>query len=157
MKKERLVLITNLLDASIATSFGKVRTHTNALVLTDQGTESSGPRYRVHGFHNEAGNLTFDMVLPSFDWTIEPQSYKRLFHLVVAGDPGVRIELATDFANDESLDIVQRDVTDENRGELSDTLLRKVLRYYHAPYFIIGQQVDADKARQALGVEGVDR
>jgi hypothetical protein len=50
---------------------------------------------------------------------------------------------------------VQWDVTDKNRGEWNDTLLRKVLRYYHAPYFILGQQVEAEKIRKALRVESV--
>jgi hypothetical protein len=156
---ERYVLITNLLDVSIDAGFGKVRTHTNALVLTDQGAGSDGPRYRLHGFYNECGHLTFDMLLPSFDWTIEPQEYKRAFMLCVAGGagkPAAKIELLTDFANDQPLDIERFDVTDDNRSTWGELLFRKVLRYYHAPYIVLGQQFEADKARQALGVESVD-
>lgn len=112
----------------------------------------------MQGFYNEAGHLTFDMVLPSFDWTIESQEYKRAFVLCVAGRAGtssVKIELLTDFANEEPLDIERFDVTDDNRGTWGDMLLRKVLRYYHAPYIILGQQIEADKARKALGIESV--
>ena len=158
MTTERIVLITNLLDVSVDAGFGEVRMHTNALVLTDRITGSDGPRYRLHGFYNECGHLTFDMVLPSFDWTIEPQEYKRAFMLCVAGAAGkssAKIKLYTDFANDEPLDIERFDVTDDNR-DWSGLLLRKVLRYYHAPYIILGQQFDADKARHVLGVESVD-
>jgi hypothetical protein len=154
---EHAVLITNLLDALIDTPFGKVRMRANALVLFDRGSKSSGPRYRIHGFYNEAANLTFDMVLPSFDWSIETQSYKRSFTLVVAGSPSVKIELHTDFANDEPLDIERWDMTDENRDAWSDALLRKVLRYYHAPYIVLGQQFETDVARLALGVESVEK
>lgn len=154
---EHVVLITNLIDAFVDTPFGKVRMHANALVLFDRGPEGNGPRYRAHGFHNEATNLIFDMVLPSFDWSIEPQSYKRAFVLVVAGAPSVKIELHTDFANDEPLDVVRFEVTDENYGAWSDALLRKVLRYYHAPYVILGQQFEADKVRGVLGVESVEK
>ncbi len=154
---ENIVLITNVLDAFVDTSFGKVRMHTNVVVLSDRGPEGTGPRYRAHGFHNEAGNLIFDMVLPSFDWSIEPQSYRRAFALVVAGPPSVRIELHTDFTNEEPLDIERFEVTDENRGTWNDALLRKVLRYYHAPYIILGQQFEADKARLVLGVESVEK
>lgn len=150
---ERLVLITNLIDVSIDTTFGMVRTRSNALVLLDRGSEESGPRYRIHGFHNEAANLLFDMFLPSFEWTIEPQSYKRAFVLRVAGTPDARFELHTDFANDEPLDIEHWD--EPSKGSWADELLRKVLRYYHAPYFILGQQFEADKTRQLLGVESV--
>ena len=96
------------------------------------------------------------MVLPSFDWSIEPQAYKRAFVLVVAGSPSVRIELHTDFANDDPIDIERLEVTDENRGAWADVLLRKVLRYYHAPYIVLGQQLDSDKARLVLGVESID-
>jgi hypothetical protein len=96
------------------------------------------------------------MVLPSFDWAIEPQAYRRSFALVVAGSPSVRIELHTDFANDEPLDVELFEATDENRGAWSDALMRKVLRYYHAPYIILGQQFEADKARLVLGVESVE-
>jgi hypothetical protein len=154
--KEHVVLITNLLDVSVDTGFGKIRLRTNALALSDLGAKCDGPRYRLHGFHNETGNLVFDMVLPSFDWTIEPQDYKRAFALCVRhlGDPPVRIMLFTDFANDEPLDIESFEVTAENR-DWSKLLLRKVLRYYHPPYFILGQQIEAAKARQALGVESV--
>jgi hypothetical protein len=150
--KERGVLITNLNDVSIDTGFGKVRTHTNALVLSDRGPkDDTGARYRAHGFHNEAGNPTFDLTLPSFDWTIEPQSYKRAFVLCFAGQANPRIVLTTDFANEEPLDIVSLD-----RPDWGDLLLRKVLRYYHAPYIVLGQQLDADQAREVLGVEGID-
>jgi hypothetical protein len=150
---ERIVLITNLTDVSIDTSFGKVLTHTNALVLSDRGPDDkSGARYRAHGFRNEAGNPTFDLILPSFDWTIEPQSFKRSFVLCFAGEPGPRIGLLTDFANDEPLDIEQW----TGRG-WGDALLLKVLRYYHAPYIVLGQQLDAAQARKALGVESVGR
>ena len=161
MKKastEHIVLITNLMDVSIDAGFGTVRTHTNALVLTDRSAGSDGPRYRMHGFYNECGHLTFDMVLPSFDWTIEPQEYKRRFMLCVAGasgKPPARIELLTDFANDETLDIERFDVTEDNR-DWSGRLFRKVLRYYHAPYIVLGQQLNADEVRQALGVASVD-
>ena len=162
MKKastEHIVLITNLRDVSIDAGFGKVCTHTNALVLTDRGAGSDGPRYRMHGFYNECGHLTFDMVLPSFNWTIEPQEYKRRFVLCVAGASGkspAKIELLTDFANDEPLDIERFDVTDNNRESWGVRLSRKVLRYYHAPYIVLGQQFEADKVRQALGVKSVD-
>ena len=149
--KERIVLITNLSDVSIETSFGKICTHANALVLSDLGGESSGPRYRAHGFHNEAANPTFDLVLPSFDWTIEPQpSYRKGFVLCVAGKDAPRLLLTSDIWNEEPLDIVQMERTD---ASWSDLLTRKVLRYYHAPYFVLGRTVDADKAREALGVE----
>ena len=154
---EHIVLITNVLDAHVDTPFGKACMHTNAIVLFDRGPEGSGPRYRARGFRNEAGNLIFDVVLPSFDWSIEPQSYRRAFVLVVAGSPSVRIELHTDFANDEPLDVERFEVTSENRNAWSDALLRKVLRYYHAPYVILGQQLDVDKVRQALGVESVEK
>ena len=155
---EHIVLITNLLDVSVDAGFGEVRMHTNALVLTDRIAGSDGPRYRLHGFYNECGHLTFDMVLPSFDWTIEPQEYKRAFMLCVAGaagKPSAKIKLYTDFANDEPLDIERFNVTDANRGTWGELLTRKVLRYYHAPYFILGQQIEASKARRALGVESV--
>ena len=150
---ERTVLITNLLDVSIDTGFGKVCTHTNALVLSDRGADDrTGARYRAHGFHNEAANPTFDLVLPSFDWTIEPQTYRRAFVLRFADAAGPLIHLATDFANDLPLDVER---WEGDRRDWSDELLRKVLRYYHAPYFVIGQQLDADQARRALGVVGV--
>jgi len=151
---ERVVLITNLLDVSIDTRSGKVRTHTNALVLSDLGAnDDSGARYRAHGFRNEAGNPTFDLTLPSFDWTIEPQAYTRCHVLCFAGKSAPKITLTTDFANDEPLDIERLDRTDNRWGDL---LLRKVLRYYHAPYIVLGQQLDADQARRALGIESVD-
>lgn len=154
---ERVVLITNLLDVVVDTDFGKLLVNANALVLFDRGDDESGPRYRVHGFRNEAANLLFDMVLPSFDWTVEQQSRnKRAFVLCVAGRRPVRLTLHTDFTNDAPLDVQQCDVTDANRGAWAATLVRKVLRYYHAPYFIVGQQVEADKARQVLGVESVE-
>lgn len=153
---ERIALITNLLDVSIDTGFGKVKTHTNALVLSDQGPDDqTGARYRMHGFRNEAGNPTFDMVIPSFDWSIEPQSFRRKFALCFAGKSGPPIELYTDFANDLPLDIERLVLTDNTRSTWGDLLLRKVLRYYHAPYIVLGQQLDADRARDALGVEGV--
>jgi len=153
---ERIALITNLLDVSIDTGFGKVKTHTNALVLSDRGPDDqTGARYRMHGFRNEAGNPTFDMVMPSFDWSIEPQAYQRKFALCFAGKPGPTIELYTDFANDLPLDIERLDLTDKTRSAWGDLLLRKVLRYYHAPHIVLGQQLDADRARDALGVEGV--
>lgn len=158
MKKastERYVLITNLMGVTVDTGFGKVRLRSNALALNDRGAGSDGPRYRLYGFHNETGNLTFDMVLPSFDWAIEPQQYQRHFVLCVAGDPSVKIGLETDFANNEPLDIERFDVTDDNRGTWGELLMRKVLRYYHPPYFILGQQIEASKARRALGVESV--
>ena len=149
--KERIVLITNLFDVSIETSFGKITTHANAVVLSDSGGDGSGPRYRVHGFHNEAANPTFDLVLPSFDWMIEPHpSYKKGSVLSVAGNAELKILLTTDIWNEDPLDIVQMERTD---ASWSDLLTRKVLRYYHAPYFVIGRTVDADAAREALGVE----
>lgn len=157
-KKERSALITNLMDVSVDTGSGRLRTHTNALVLSDRGPdEKTGARYRVHGFRNEAGNPTFDMVVPSFEWTIEPQIYAfqqvpRHFALCFAGDPKLRIELFADFANDAPLDVERWD-DDTSWG---DVLLRKVLRYYHAPYIVLGQQFVAEKARAALGVESID-
>lgn len=152
---ERTVLITNLLDVVIDTGVGKVMTHTNALALCDRGPdERTGPRYRAHGFHNEAGNPTFDLMLPSFDWAIEPQSYRRAFALCFAGQPGPCMMLTTDFANDLPLDIVRLEGEDARRG-WSELLVCKVLRYYHAPYFVIGQQVETALARKALNVEGV--
>ena len=152
---ERIALITNLLDVSIDTGFGKVKTRTNALVLSDRGADDqTGARYRMHGFRNEAGNPTFDMIIPSFDWAIEPQSFRRRFALCFAGKLGPPIELYTDFGNDLPLDIERLDLTESNR-RWGDLLLRKVLRYYHAPYIVLGQQLDADRARDALGVEGV--
>jgi len=152
---ERTVLITNLLDVSIETGFGNVVTHTNALVLLDRGPdEKTGPRYRAYGFHNEAANPTFNLVLPSFDWTIEPQSYRRAFALCIVGQPGPRMMLTTDFANELPLDIERLEGEAAQRG-WGDMLVRKVLRYYHAPYFILGQQLDTELARRALGVEGV--
>lgn len=151
--QERSVLITNLMDVSVETAFGKFRTHTNALVLSDLGPDNlTGPRYRAHGFYNEAANLTFDMVVPSFDWSIEPQSYPRHFALCFANAPALRLELFTDFAND-----APPDVESWNDGlSWQDALLRKVLRYYHAPYILLGQQFDADKTRGALGVVSID-
>jgi len=150
---ERIVLITNLLDVSIDTGFGSVRTPTNALVLSDRGPkDGTGARYRMHGFHNEAGNPTFDLTLPSFDWTIEAQTYRRSFALCFVGKVP-KIMLSTDFANDLPLDIERMDRTDVG---WADVLLRKVLRYYHAPYIVLGQQLDADRAREVLGVESVD-
>ena len=152
---ERAVLITNLYDVSIETSFGRVGTHTNALVLSDRGPdEKTGPRYRAYGFRNEAGNPTFDLVLPSFEWTIEPQSYRRAFVLCVVGEPSARMTLTTDFANDLPLDIERLEGEDARRG-WSDLLLRKVLRYYHAPFIVLGQQHRTELARQAFGVKGV--
>ena len=153
---ERTVLITNLLDVVIDTSIGKITTHTNALVLFDRGSDDrygpSGPRYRAYGYRNEASNPTFDLMLPSFDWSIEPQSYRRAFTLCVAAQP--HMTLMTDFANDLPLDIERLEGEDARRG-LTDLLMRKVLRYYHAPYFVIGQQVETELARKALGVEEV--
>lgn len=152
---ERTVLITNLLDVSIETGFGRVTTYTNALALSDRGpSENSGPRYRATGFHNEAANPTFDLVLPSFEWTIEPQSYRRSFALCIAGQPGPKLMLSTDFANDLPLDIELLEGEEARRG-WGDLLVRKVLRYYHAPYFVLGQQLDTVLARKALDVEGV--
>lgn len=155
-QKERIVLITNLLDVAIEADFGKVRTHTNALVLSDRGPEDgTGPRFRAYGFHNEAANPTFDLLLPSFDWTIEPQSYKRAFTLCFAGQCGPRMTLTTDFANDAPLDIERLEILD-GQPHWGDMLMRKVLRYYHAPYFIVGRQLDADFARKALGIESIE-
>jgi hypothetical protein len=155
---ERIVLITNLLDVAIDTGFGKVLTHTNALVLSDRGPDDkTGAQYRAHGFRNEAGNPTFDLTLPSFDWAIEPLSYRRAFVLCFAGQAGPRITLTTDFANDAPLDIEHLELTGEVQYNWDDTLVRKVLRYYHAPYIVLGKQLDADLARKALGVEGVER
>ena len=154
MTKERTVLITNLLDVVFDTSAGKVMTHTNALVLCDRGPDAgSGPRYRAYGFSNEASNPTFDLVLPSFDWSIEPQSYQRAFALCFAGQPGPCMMLTTDFANDLPLDIVRLEGEDARYG-WGDLLMRKVLRYYHAPYFLIQQQIETAVARKRLGVEG---
>lgn len=153
---ERIALITNLLDVSIDTGFGKVQTHTNALVLSDRGADDkTGARYRMHGFRNEAGNPTFDMTIPSFDWSIEPQTYRRKFALCFAGKTGPTIELYTDFANDLPLDIERLELTDKTRSTWGDLLLRKVLRYYHAPYIVLGQQLEADRVCAALGVERV--
>ena len=64
---ERTVLITNLLDVSIETGLGNVMTYTNALVLSDRGDQEFGPRYRACGYHNEAINPTFTLMLPSED------------------------------------------------------------------------------------------
>ena len=150
---ERTVLITNLMDVSIETSFGNVRTHTNALALLDQGPESTGPRYRAYGFHNEAANPTFDLMLPSFEWSIEPQSYHRAFALCIAGQPGARMILTTDFANELPLDIERFEGEAASRG-WGDLLVRKVLRYYHAPYFILGKQFSTEDARRVWRVEG---
>jgi len=151
---EKTVLITNLLDLTVDAGGCKVRTHANALVLWDRGSdEKSGPRFRALGFHNEAGNPTFDIMLPSIDWSIEPQSYWRSFVLTVAGLPGVRLVLTTDYTNDLPLDIERLEGAGARTG-WSDLLLRKVLRYYHAPYFILGQQVETERARRTLGVEG---
>ena len=150
---ERTVLITNLLDVSIETGFGNVMTHTNALVLLDRGAkENSGPRYRAYGYHNEAANPTFSLMLPSFEWTIEPQEYRRAFALCVDGAP--RMMLTTDFANELPLDIARFEGAVASR-DWGDLLMRKVLRYYHAPYFILGQQLETERARKVLGVEGV--
>ena len=150
---ERNVLITNLLDVSIDTSFGRVRTHTNALVLSDRGPDDkTGARYRAHGFRNECGNPTFDLTLPSFDWSIESKSFRRAFALCFAGVPGPKIELAANFTNDEPLDI-EKDLP----KSWGDVLMRKVLRYYYAPYIVLGQQLEAEHVRKVLGVEMVAR
>lgn len=145
------VLITNLFSVAIDTGFGCVYTHTNALILSDRGPENTtlGARYRMHGFHNEAANPTFDLVMPSFNWKIEPQSHKRSFILSFVDAAGPKILLTTDYANDVPLDIERLDRT----ARWSDLLVRKVLRYYYDPYFILGQPFDADRARQTLGVE----
>ena len=149
---ERSVLITNLLDVSIETGLGHVTTHTNALMLLDQGAKSSGPRYRVYGYHNEAANPTFSLMLPSFEWAIDPQEYRRSFALCIDGAP--RMMLTTDFANELPLDIKCFEGEIACRG-WGDMLMRKVLRYYNAPYFILGQQFETERTRKALGVEGV--
>lgn len=152
-KKERSVLITNLMDVSVDTGSVRLRTHTNALLLSDRGPDDGeNTRYRAYGFRNEAGNPTFDMIVPSFDWSIEPQSYQRHFVLRFADAPRLRLELFTDFANEAPLDVERWD----DGLSWQDALLRKVLRYYHAPYIVLGQQLDADKARAALGVESID-
>ena len=152
---ERTALITNLMNVSIPTPAGKVQTHTNALVLFDRGPDRGPAPYRMYGFQNEAGNPTFDMVIPSFEWSIDPLVVRpgtptRNFVLTVA-KMDLQIELHTDFANDQPLDI------EHFHGEhnWSDLLLRKVLRYYHAPYIMLGQQHDADHARYVFGVEVV--
>ena len=59
-----------------------------------------------------------------------------------------------DFANDLPLDIERLEGQIAWRG-WGDILMRKVLRYYHAPYFILGQQFETERTRKALGVEGV--
>jgi hypothetical protein len=33
--------------------------------------------------------------------------------------------------------------------------MRKVLRYYHAPYVVLGQQFDVETVRKVFGVEGI--
>jgi hypothetical protein len=142
------ILITNLMEVAV----GNVRTHTNALLLVDQGPDESGPRYRAYGFHNEASNLIFDVTLPSFKWSIEMQEYKRLFLLHVAGKEPVTFRLLTDFANDAPLDIEQL-VEDGERFERQ--VLEKVLRYYHAPYILLGQQLRAELARKEFSVEPI--
>lgn len=152
---QRTILITNLLDVVVETPAGNVLTPSNALALHDRGPdERTGPRYRAYGFRNEAGNPTFDLVLPSFDWAIEPLSYGRAFMLCVAGLPDLKLRLTTDFANDLPLDIERLEGEDARFG-WGDMLLRKVLRYYHAPYIVLGQQLETTRARAMLGVEGV--
>jgi hypothetical protein len=159
-RMERTVLITNLLDVSIDTPFGRIGTRSNALVLEDRGSEEkTGPRYRAYGFRNEAGNSTFDLMLPSLKWTIEPQSYRRAFTLRIAEKPNaekpdVQMTLTTDFANELPLDIECLE-GEAARRSWEDLLLRKVLRYYHAPFIMLGQQHRTELARQAFGVEGV--
>lgn len=160
MNNERIVLITNLFEVSLDTSFGKARTPTNALILFDRGPDDdTGARYRAQGFRNAAENPTFDLTLPSFDWSIESQSYKRSFALCFAGTTpgtlGPKIWLSTDFANDAPLDIESWELRESDGHTWGDMLLRKVLRYYHAPYIVLGQQHDADQARKALGVVGI--
>jgi hypothetical protein len=155
---ERIVLITNLLDVSMDTGFGKMRTHTNALVLIDRGPDDkTGTRYRAHGFCNEVGNPTFDMALPSFDWSIESKSFRRAFVLCFAGEPGPRIELAADFTNDAPLDIERWDRPDGTQDVWGDVLVRKVLRYYYAPYIMLGRQFTAESARKTFGVERISQ
>jgi hypothetical protein len=153
---ERTVLITNLMNVSIPTAAGKVQTHTNALALFDRGKDSGGPRYRMHGFQNEAGNMTFDMVIPSFTWSIDPLVIRPGWptrNFILAIDKlDLQIELHTDFANNLPPDVAR---FDGEHDDWSSLLLRKVLRYYHAPYIMLGQQHDADHARYVFGVEGV--
>jgi hypothetical protein len=151
---KRTVLITNLLGVGINTGSHTITTHTNALVLLDRGPDDgNGSRYRMYGYHNEAGNPTFDLMLPSFNWTIEPQACRRSFTLLVEGLVGLRFVLASDFSNELPLDIERLEGEEAERG-WADLLMRKVLRYYHAPYFIIGRQLQTERARAALGVEG---
>lgn len=176
----RFVLITNLETVTI----GAVRTWSHALLLQDDGADErhrlGGPRFRARGFSYDAATPTFDMALESIDYTIEPASSPHWF----IGDSGeakplsrggimriqapvldreVEMQLVAEIGNEEPLDIevFERPAGDKSGRFYSETLWptleRKIVQYWHAPFFLARTQVPVEQARYALGVKGVRR
>jgi hypothetical protein len=172
---KKLELITNLEDVTI----GAVRTYTNALLLEDGGDDHSGPRFRARGFHNEPGNPTFDMVLPSLDYNIVEASSHTYFltgegavrplargGVVTFQAPGrdklaeVSMQLCATIGNDLPLDIERWEGKDKNSRAYTafwDMLSKKVVRYYIPPFIMLGQQHRIEHIADVLGVRLVCR
>lgn len=169
---KKYVLITNLDSVNI----GAVRTFTNALLLVDDGENHLGPRYRARGFHNEAGNPTFDVALPSIDYTVTQDPIPAAFAGMKVNSPesrgghftfkatkgaahspaAVTLDLCADIGNELGLDVQRFEGPDDKGNLISsiwDVMVRKVVRYYHAPFIMLLQQHSATAVASALGVK----
>jgi hypothetical protein len=166
----RCGLITNL----GAVTIGDIRTYTHALLLIDtKGCDMArNGRFAARGFATEAGEPTFDMRLPSIDYTFElepvPDFIKNTGGQVLStrgtlhvkntgGDPinDVSMVLACGSFDGRPIDF-ETFAGDDRDGRfypsLWNRLQAKVAHYWDAPYIMLRRQARIEEVRGALEV-----
>lgn len=165
----RCVLITNLGDVTI----GDIRTYTHALLLTDNEGRDMGRngRFAARGFATEAGEPTFDMRLPSIDYTFElepvPDHIKAMGGQVLSMRGTLRVKnTGGDPIGDVSIGLTSGSLLDgrpidfetfagDDRSprfytSIWNRLQAKVAHYWDAPYIMLRQQARIEQVRGAL-------